>query len=99
MKIYTAGPLGFSEAGRAFHNGTIIPTLARLGHQPLDPWTLTDQDKIDAAMKLPYGQARKEAWQALNREIGNNNRKAIEGKRKSLGRRMQVYYPCPLSPR
>jgi len=78
MKIYTAGPLGFSEAGRAFHNGTIIPTLARLGHQPLDPWTLTDQDKIDAAMKLPYGQARKEAWQALNREIGNNNRKAID---------------------
>jgi hypothetical protein len=28
MKIYTAGPLGFSEAGRAFHEHTILPALA-----------------------------------------------------------------------
>jgi hypothetical protein len=52
MKIYTAGPLGFSEAGRAFHNNTVIPEIRRLGHEPLDPWTLTDQRKIDAVLAL-----------------------------------------------
>ena len=40
MKIYTAGPLGFSEAGRSFHNDSVIPEIRRLGHEPLDPWTL-----------------------------------------------------------
>jgi len=37
LKIYTAGPLGFSEAGRAFHNDVIIRQLIQLGHEPLDP--------------------------------------------------------------
>jgi nucleoside 2-deoxyribosyltransferase len=78
MKIYTAGPLGFSESGRAFHNGTIIPELKRLGHVPLDPWILTDQAKIDDVLKLPYGQEKRDAWRKLNVEIGGNNRDAID---------------------
>jgi nucleoside 2-deoxyribosyltransferase len=78
MKIYLAGPLGFSEAGRSFHQGTIIPELQRLGHQYLDPWTLTAQTKIDAAAGLPYGVEKKEAWRILNVEIGENNRAAID---------------------
>src|SRR5262249_62128837 len=40
MKIYLAGPFGFSEAGRAFHDGTIVCEIARLGHVPLDPWPM-----------------------------------------------------------
>jgi nucleoside 2-deoxyribosyltransferase len=78
MKIYTAGPLGFSEAGRAFHEGTVIPAIARLGHDVLDPWQLTDRGKIDALLKMPYGPAKREAWRRLNVEIGNNNREAID---------------------
>jgi nucleoside 2-deoxyribosyltransferase len=78
MKIYTAGPLGFSEAGRAFHNNTVLPDLLRLGHEPLDPWTLTEQRKIDAVLAMDYGPARRDAWRALNVEIGGNNREAID---------------------
>lgn len=78
MRIYAAGPLGFSEAGLAFHDSTLIPELRRLGHEVLDPWTLTDQRKIDAVRNMPYGSARREAWRQLNLEIGNNNRAAID---------------------
>lgn len=78
MKIYLAGPLGFSEAGRAFHRGTLIPALTKLGHEVLDPWSLTDQAKIDAVLRLPYGPERRDAWRQLNVEIGGNNRAAID---------------------
>jgi nucleoside 2-deoxyribosyltransferase len=78
VKIYLAGPLGFSEAGRAFHRGTLIPALAALGHDVLDPWSLTDQAKIDAVLRMPYGPDRRDAWQRLNVEIGGNNRAAID---------------------
>jgi nucleoside 2-deoxyribosyltransferase len=78
MKIYLAGPLGFSEAGRAFYNGTLIPALVRLGYEVLDPWTLTPQEKIDVVLKMPYGEAKRDAWRRLNVEIGGNNRAAID---------------------
>jgi nucleoside 2-deoxyribosyltransferase len=78
VKIYLAGPLGFSEAGRAFHRGTLIPALTDLGHDVLDPWSLTDQAKIDAVLRMPYGPDRRDAWQRLNVEIGGNNRAAID---------------------
>jgi nucleoside 2-deoxyribosyltransferase len=78
LKIYTAGPLGFSEAGRAFHRDYVLPEVKRLGHEVLDPWTLTDPSRIDAVLRMPYGEARRDAWRALNVEIGNNNRAAID---------------------
>jgi nucleoside 2-deoxyribosyltransferase len=78
MKIYTAGPLGFSEAGRAFHVNIILPALRKFGHEPLDPWTLTPQAKIDAVKALPYGTKRRDAWRELNGEMGGNNRAAID---------------------
>jgi nucleoside 2-deoxyribosyltransferase len=78
MKIYVAGPLGFSEAGRAFYNESLLPQLTRLGHEVLDPWKLTDQAKIDAVLKLPYGAEKRDAWRRLNVEIGGNNASAID---------------------
>jgi nucleoside 2-deoxyribosyltransferase len=78
MKVYTAGPLGFSEAGRIFHQNTVLPALRNLGHEPLDPWTLTEQAKIDAILEMPYGSERRDAWRKLNVEIGGNNRAAID---------------------
>ena len=78
MKIYLAGPLGFSEVGRSFHKNTLIPEVQRLGHEPLDPWELTDESKIDAVKRMPYGPERRDAWRKLNHEIGGNNRAAID---------------------
>jgi nucleoside 2-deoxyribosyltransferase len=78
MKIYLAGPLGFSEAGRHFHNRVLIPALRKLGHEILDPWTLTDPVKIQTAVGRPYGRAKRNAWRKLNVEIGANNKSAID---------------------
>jgi nucleoside 2-deoxyribosyltransferase len=77
MRIYLAGPLGFSEAGRVFL-ATLVETLSRLGHEVLDPWQLTDLAKIAAIEKLPYGPAKRDAWRVLNPVIGANNRAAID---------------------
>jgi nucleoside 2-deoxyribosyltransferase len=79
MRIYVAGPLGFSEAGRHFYYEKLIPVLRKLGHEAVDPWTLTSSDKIDAVKKLPHGPRRRDAWRQLNDEIGRNNRAAIDG--------------------
>jgi Nucleoside 2-deoxyribosyltransferase len=77
MKLYVASPLGFSEAGREFYNGVLIPKLAALGCEIIDPWTLTDGDRIAATAGLPYGAEKREAWRKLSTEIGRNNAAAI----------------------
>jgi nucleoside 2-deoxyribosyltransferase len=77
MKIYLAGPLGFSEVGRSFHESVIVPLLNRAGHSVLDPWKLTDGKKIARVKALPYGAAKRRKWTALNREMGANNARAI----------------------
>jgi nucleoside 2-deoxyribosyltransferase len=76
--LYVAGPLGFSEAGRHFYTTVLIPYVRGLGYEVLDPWALTDPRKIEAVEKLPYGAPRRDAWRALNREIGAANRAAID---------------------
>jgi nucleoside 2-deoxyribosyltransferase len=74
LRIYLAGPLGFSEAGRAF-----VPRLKRVlaakGHRVVDPFALTD---TGAAERMRYGAARRAAWRKLNRTIAANNRAAID---------------------
>jgi nucleoside 2-deoxyribosyltransferase len=77
-RIYLAGPLGFSEAGRHFYNAVLIPFVRGLGYEVLDPWTLTDAGKIQAVQSMPYGPARREAWRSLNRKMGATNRRAID---------------------
>jgi nucleoside 2-deoxyribosyltransferase len=78
MKIYLAGPLGFSEAGRFYQESILLPALARTGHEILNPWKLTGQNKIDAVVAMPYGPAKRDAWRILNSEIGRNNQLAID---------------------
>ena len=74
MVIYLAGPLGFSEAGRAF-----VPRLKRglaaKGHRIIDPFALTDTRKVQ---RMRYGAAKRAAWRKLNRVIGAANRAAID---------------------
>lgn len=76
-KIYTAGPLGFSEAGRAFHNDIIVPMLEKIGFEVLDPWKLTPDEMVSKVARLPYGVKRRGSWSRLNRIIGLNNAIAI----------------------
>jgi nucleoside 2-deoxyribosyltransferase len=73
-----ASPLGFSQAGRHFYDGVLVPLVRRLGYDVLDPWALTDPAKVAAVRALPPGPARREAWRALDREIGATNRAAID---------------------
>ena len=77
-RIYLAGPLGFSEAGRHFHNGVLVPFVRRLGCDVLDPWTLTDLRRIRSVQAMPYGPRKREAWRRLNLEMGATNRAAID---------------------
>ena len=78
VRIYVAGPLGFSEAGRHFFTSVLAPFVRGLGYEVLDPWTLTDARRIEAVRTMPDGPARRDAWRDLNREIGANNRAAID---------------------
>jgi len=78
MRVYVASPLGFSEAGNAFYHDRLIPLLRQLGHEVLDPWQLTDRQRIDAVAAMPYGEARRDEWRRLNAEIGRNNQAAID---------------------
>jgi nucleoside 2-deoxyribosyltransferase len=77
-RIYLAGPLGFSEAGRHFYRAVLIPYVEGLGFEVLDPWTLTDAAKIGAVQSMGYGPAKREAWRTLNLEMGATNRAAID---------------------
>ena len=77
-RIYMASPLGFSQAGRYFYDGVLVPFVRRLGFVILDPWTLTDRRRIAAVQALPYGPTRREAWRTLDREIGATNRAALD---------------------
>lgn len=78
MKIYLAGPLGFSEAGKGFHRDAVARPLAELGHELLDPWDLAPTAKIKQVMALPYSEQRRDAWRTVNFEIGDTNRAAID---------------------
>ena len=74
MVIYLAGPLGFSEAGRAFVP-RIKHALTAKGHRVIDPFALTDTRKVQ---RMRYGAAKRDAWRKLNRAIGAANRAAID---------------------
>jgi nucleoside 2-deoxyribosyltransferase len=78
MRIYLAGPLGFSEAGKAFHDNVVVKLLSDLGHDLLDPWKLAPASKISAVLELPYGEQKRDIWSRINLEIGENNRLAIQ---------------------
>jgi nucleoside 2-deoxyribosyltransferase len=74
---YLASPLGFSEAGRHWHDGVLVPALEATGLAVLNPWKLTDAAAIQAAQALPYGADKRDAWRTLNRRIGRDNLDAI----------------------
>jgi nucleoside 2-deoxyribosyltransferase len=76
MKIYLAGPLGFSEVGRAFHHSRIVSLLDSLGHILHDPWD--DQGEVAGVLAMAYGGERRDAWKVLNMELGRKNQRLID---------------------
>jgi nucleoside 2-deoxyribosyltransferase len=80
-RIYMASPLGFSQAGRHFYEGVLVPFVRCLGFEVLDPWGSTDREKLAAVRALPDSPARHKAGHVLNREIGAGNRAAIDAAR------------------
>ncbi|MCK4429037.1 MAG: nucleoside 2-deoxyribosyltransferase [Candidatus Aenigmarchaeota archaeon] len=78
VKIYLAGPLGFSEAGRMFYYEKLVPTIKELGYDVIDPWKLTPDEITEPVFSMPYGEEKKEKLKELNATIGKNNAKAIE---------------------
>jgi len=78
-RIYMAGPLGFSEAGRHFHASILVPYVRALGYEVVDPWAIIEPAKVEAARALPPGPARQSAWERLNHAIAARNCAAIDG--------------------
>jgi nucleoside 2-deoxyribosyltransferase len=76
-RIYLAGPLGFSEAGRAFKI-ELMKRLTNLGYDVLDPFELTPSSEIEAVERLPTLDQKREAWRKLNTVIGRTNQQAID---------------------
>ena len=75
MRIYAAGPLGFTEATRPFHDEVLVPALRARGAEVLDPWT--GGAAIEAALAIEDPGARVAALQAANREVAQANEEMI----------------------
>ena len=92
IRVYLASPLGFSEAGRHFYTTILVPHVRALGYEVLDPWTLTDARKIQAAQTMAYGPAKREAWRTLNLEMGATNRAVLDGTDVDSGTAAEIGY-------
>ena len=67
--IYLAGPLGFTESGRRYHDEVLRPAVAALGVELLDPWEVGGPIFIELGPtpSLPDLTAANEAAGAANR--------------------------------
>jgi nucleoside 2-deoxyribosyltransferase len=67
---YVASPLGFTEAGRHYYQGTLLPALAVV-IEPVDPWVLVSDAELAEARA--NGTERE-----LAAEIGVRNTEALK---------------------
>ena len=75
--IYMAGPLGFTEAGRLYHDTVLLPAVRAAGLEPLDPWDLAPE--LQAVFELPVGSAERRArLPEVNRAVGARNAQLID---------------------
>ena len=74
--VYVASPLGFNEPGRHWAAEVLHPALAAAGWEVLDPW-VDETGAIATTLAMPPGPARVEALRAMNRTIGERNRRLL----------------------
>jgi nucleoside 2-deoxyribosyltransferase len=73
--VYLAGPLGFSEATRAYHE-RLKAEVESLGWEALDPWAVSPEDL--AVLTAPIGSPARKQLLAVDRKLGANNALMIE---------------------
>jgi nucleoside 2-deoxyribosyltransferase len=71
MKVYVAGPLGFTEASGHFYDSILLPRLREAGLEPLDPWA--GGAEIAAARAIEDPVLRKTALTEANVITGERN--------------------------
>jgi nucleoside 2-deoxyribosyltransferase len=75
-KLYLAGPLGFTESGRLYHETVLVPAVVAAGFEPLDPWDVVEE--IAEVFALPVGDPQRvERLPGVNRRIGGRNAEMI----------------------
>lgn len=75
---YVAGPEGFSETTRLWHENTLIPMLIKEGAFPLDPWQLTLAEEIGQVGRLVPGGERNIRRRELNQRVARRNYQALK---------------------
>jgi len=76
-KLYLAGPLGFSESGRDFLYGKLIPTIKKAGYDVINPWELTPQKELQPIFDMHDGPKKIKALQGIDRTLGLRNEQGI----------------------
>lgn len=70
-RCYVASPFGFSEAGRAYYYGTLVPALAEVV-EVVDPWAISEADEFERAVADG-------TLATFVLEVGRRNAEAIRG--------------------
>ena len=66
--VYLAGPSGFNDAGRLWHDTVLVPKVVAAGLLPLDPWA--DQSVLGEILEMPWGTDRRALLCEANLEQG-----------------------------
>jgi nucleoside 2-deoxyribosyltransferase len=73
--VYLASPLGFDDPGRAFRHNVLLPTVARVDWELLDPWEHPQPTKSLAGSGGDHSIVEDDR---LNRIIGQRNIEMLE---------------------
>lgn len=75
--VYLAGPSGFYEAGRLWHETVVVPAITKAGLVAKDPWA--DQSTIaDVLASMELGPERREALKVANLAQGRYDLRLID---------------------
>jgi nucleoside 2-deoxyribosyltransferase len=75
--VYLAGPSGFYEAGRTWHQSVVVPAIIRAGLVPKDPWAGASAI-ADVMASMEFGPERREALKAANLVQGRSDLRLID---------------------
>jgi nucleoside 2-deoxyribosyltransferase len=74
--VYLAGPLGFTEPGRRFHDEVVVTAVRAAGFEVADPWA--GGGAIEAARGIADHDERRRALARANRAAAEDNAAMIE---------------------